>query len=274
MRCGAGRTLPVRAATCTSTHVRHSRRGRVLRGARARAARRDADFVDGVVFAPDALYLNVGRFADEAPAASDYTYRVDLLPLDRARKHEDYLTTHDYLWRWDTDWFWCSKNVGAQNPLVRRLLGRGGSARAPTTQIMRWNSRVERHRAGSTAWRHGHRESVIQDVDIPLDARRRFPRFLRSARCGICAGLDLPASAPGPTPTASRSIRCEPGALYVNFGFWDVVRTRERASAGPLQPPDRGRSRRAGRHQVAVLGELLRPRRVRRALRRRRPTAR
>ena len=29
---------------------------------------------------------------------------------------------HDYLWRWDTDWFWCSKNLGAQHPLVRRLM--------------------------------------------------------------------------------------------------------------------------------------------------------
>jgi hypothetical protein len=27
------------------------------------------------------------------------------------------------LWRWDTDWFWCSKNLFAQNPLVRRLTG-------------------------------------------------------------------------------------------------------------------------------------------------------
>ena len=33
----------------------------------------------------------------------------------------DVLTIHDYLWRWDTDWFWCSRAFGAQNPLVRRL---------------------------------------------------------------------------------------------------------------------------------------------------------
>ncbi|HRC85823.1 MAG TPA: acyl carrier protein, partial [Thermoanaerobaculia bacterium] len=26
----------------------------------------------------------------------------------------------DYLWRWDTDWFWCSRAFGAQNPKVRR----------------------------------------------------------------------------------------------------------------------------------------------------------
>ena len=33
----------------------------------------------------------------------------------------DLLTTYDYLWRWDTDWFWCSRAFGVQNPLVRRF---------------------------------------------------------------------------------------------------------------------------------------------------------
>ena len=35
----------------------------------------------------------------------------------------DYLPARDYVWRWDTDWFWCSKNLYAQNPVVRRLFG-------------------------------------------------------------------------------------------------------------------------------------------------------
>src|SRR5260370_33239423 len=34
---------------------------------------------------------------------------------------EDFLTIRDYLWRWDTDWFWCSRPFGVQKPLVRRL---------------------------------------------------------------------------------------------------------------------------------------------------------
>ena len=53
---------------------------------------------------------------------SDYT-GGHLLPLDPARRRcqEDRLTIHDYLWRWDTDWFWCSRAFGAQNPRLRRL---------------------------------------------------------------------------------------------------------------------------------------------------------
>jgi hypothetical protein len=34
----------------------------------------DAAFVDGAVFAPDRLYLTLGRFVAEAPFASDYTF--------------------------------------------------------------------------------------------------------------------------------------------------------------------------------------------------------
>jgi hypothetical protein len=30
----------------------------------------------------------------------------------------------DYLWRWDTDWFWCSKNVLAQNMFFRKYFGK------------------------------------------------------------------------------------------------------------------------------------------------------
>ena len=56
-------------------------------------------------------------------------------------KPTDYLSARDYLWRWDTDWFWCSKNLGAQHPLVRRLLGRERLNSRTYTRLMRWNAR-------------------------------------------------------------------------------------------------------------------------------------
>ena len=31
------------------------------------------------------------------------------------------LTAEDYIWRWDTDWFWCSRALGVQHPVVRRF---------------------------------------------------------------------------------------------------------------------------------------------------------
>ena len=40
---------------------------------------------------------------------------------------------YDYLWRWDTDWFWCSGAFGVQNPTVRRLWPKRGGAATSTT---------------------------------------------------------------------------------------------------------------------------------------------
>jgi FAD/FMN-containing dehydrogenase len=100
------------------------------------------DFVDGVVFEPGKMFISLGRFVDEAPYVSDYTYEK-IYYRSIAERTEDYLTVKDYLWRWDTDWFWCSKNVGAQNGFLRKFLfGKRNLGSKTYTRIMRWNSRV------------------------------------------------------------------------------------------------------------------------------------
>ncbi|MFI6868873.1 FAD-binding protein [Nocardia sp. NPDC050406] len=78
------------------------------------------DFVDGVYFADDAVHLVLADFIDEAPYLSDYTGQGVYYRSLRVRS-EDYLTTRDYLWRWDTDLYWTSRLFGLENPLLRRL---------------------------------------------------------------------------------------------------------------------------------------------------------
>ena len=167
-------------------------------GARLRA--QDADFVDGTVFSPREMYLTLGRFAASAPYASDYTYERIYYRSIR-EKREDYLTVRDYIWRWDTDWFWCSKNVFAQNPLIRRLYGRERLGSRTYTKIMRWNSRVGVTRKVERVLGL-HSESVIQDVDIPL---ARAPEFLQfyAEHIGLWPQWICPIGA----PAASRSTR-------------------------------------------------------------------
>ena len=182
----------------------------------------DADFVDGTVFSPGRMFLTLGRFVDEAPFASDYTYR-DIYYRSIAEKREDFLSAHDFIWRWDTDWFWCSKNLLAQNPLVGRLYGRARLNSRTYTRIMRWNSRV-----GLTRWLDRlqglHAESVIQDVDVPLARAAEFLEFF-AREIGIWPAWLCPIV---PQEDAARfalyPMRREP---YVNFGFGDVIRTRK-----------------------------------------------
>ncbi|MFD0786171.1 FAD-binding oxidoreductase, partial [Micromonospora azadirachtae] len=78
------------------------------------------DAMDGVMFSPGEAYLVFGTFTDEGERPSDYTGQ-DIYYRSLRRRIRDTLTTYDYLWRWDTDWFWCSSAFGVQHPVVRRL---------------------------------------------------------------------------------------------------------------------------------------------------------
>jgi FAD/FMN-containing dehydrogenase len=221
------RTLPVKRYVRTE-HLRFADPAACFAEVARRCAAADADFLDGVVFAPDELVLCVGRFAVDAPYASDYTFDRIYYRSVRERA-DDCLTVRDYLWRWDTDWFWCSKNVGAQHPLVRRLLGRKRLNSITYQKIMRWNSRVG---AGALWHRlHGvHAESVIQDVDIPLDRAAAFLAFLH-AEVGILPIWICPIRAPDPGAGATL-YPLPAGTVSINFGFWDVVTTREKRASG------------------------------------------
>jgi hypothetical protein len=78
---------------------------------------REVDFLDGVVFSPTQAYLVLGSWTDTGETAdcSDYT-GLEIYYRSLPEREFDTLTVHDYLWRWDTDWFWCSKAFGAQHP--------------------------------------------------------------------------------------------------------------------------------------------------------------
>ena len=141
----------------------------------------------------------------------------------------DYLTTRDYLWRWDSDWFWCSKNVGAQHPLLRRLYGRKRLNSITYQKIMRWNSRIGAV-AALNRLRGVRSESVIQDVDIPLARCSEFLDFLH-AEVGIVPIWICPIRPPDPGNDATL-YPLPRGTLSVNFGFWDTVATRETRPGG------------------------------------------
>jgi len=203
-----------------------------------------ADFVEGVVFGPAEMVTTVGRFVETAPHASDYTFeRIYYRSLQN--QDEDFLTVRDFLWRWDTDWFWCSKNLYAQNPVVRRLLGRKRLNAAFYTKVMRWNSRVGlTKRLDRLVGRHP--ESVIQDVDIPIDRAPEFLEFFRR-EIGILPVWICPFRAYDPA-TSWSLFPTRPNVLYVNFGFWDVVRRPE------AHPP--GHFNRLVERKVAELGGI------------------
>jgi FAD/FMN-containing dehydrogenase len=185
-------------------------------------ARPTCAYLDGVYFAPGEFVLTRAHFIESLPPgadASDYTWMRQYWRSLRER-HEDYLSIHDYLWRWDTDWFWCSRNVGAHLKPVRLFLGRKRLSSVTYQKIMRSSRRWPLSLLQSMRPRT---ESVIQDVDIPI---ANAAAFLEDFEAGI--GIRPVWICPFVVPDAGFSLfQLRTDTPYINFGFWDMVRSSE-----------------------------------------------
>lgn len=179
------------------------------------------DYLDGVVFSADESYLCVGTQTAAPGPVSDYTgqkiYYRSIQHDDDIRK--DRLAIHDYLWRWDTDWFWCSEAFGVQRPMIRRLWPRRYRRSSFYGVLMRHEQRfhigdrIERL-AGRPA-----RERVVQDVEVPIERTAEF--------------LDWFLATVPITPIWLCPLRLQgdgwplypirPQQTYVNVGFWSTV---------------------------------------------------
>jgi FAD/FMN-containing dehydrogenase len=75
---------------------------------------RDVDFMDGIIHSPKLYVLSVGNFVDHAP----YTHRYDWVKIyykSTASRDDDYLTTEQYVFRYDR---------GVTNVRPKSLIGR------------------------------------------------------------------------------------------------------------------------------------------------------
>lgn len=173
---------------------------------------RTGDYLDGAIFTPREMVLTAGEFSDTAPRVSDYTYMRVYYQSIR-QKTEDWLTAAGYIWRWDTDWFWCSKHFYVQNPVVRFAATKWALNSRTFQSIMRLSHRLRPGPDGT--------ESVIQDVDIPIENAAAFFHFLH-AEIGIAPVWVCPFRSPDPTMTYDL-YALDPNKLYINFGFWDSI---------------------------------------------------
>jgi FAD/FMN-containing dehydrogenase len=196
------------------------------------------DGLDGVVFEPGESYLTLATWRDARPGGlearepapqptvSDYT---GMQPYFRSiqERGTDTLTAYDYLWRWDTDWFWCSGAFGLQNPRIRRLWPR------------RWRRSDVYHRLVGLETRFGvvaridrlrgkpERERVIQDIEVPVERTAEFVRWF-DEHVGMRPVWLCPLRASRAWP----SYPLAPGATYVNVGFWGTVAIEPGAADG------------------------------------------
>jgi len=192
------------------------------------------DFVEGVAFTPNDYTLTTARLTHDLGPVSDYKGMKIYYESLRTRS-EDLLTMRDFLWRWDPDWFWCSRSFGMQSPLLRRLLGRWmlRSDCYWKIQSLYWRWELEERVRVIRKILHlpiERFEQVIQDVEIPIEKSIEFIEFyfreIDIRPCWICPVRPLDAA------RNWTLYAMEPGALYLNFGFWGSVRTSSGKATG------------------------------------------
>jgi FAD/FMN-containing dehydrogenase len=178
------------------------------------------DFVDGTWFSDRECYLTVAAYTSIAPRTSDYTGQQVYYRSIQQRR-EDWLTIADYLWRWDTDWFWCSRAFGAQHPTIRRLWPGRWRRSDIYWKLIALEDRY--HVKARIDSRRGkpQEERVIQDVEVPVSRVADFIEFL-DARTGIEPVWMCPLRQREPGVKWDL-YALDPATLYVNIGFWSTA---------------------------------------------------
>ncbi|SFN02953.1 FAD/FMN-containing dehydrogenase [Pseudonocardia ammonioxydans] len=182
----------------------------------------EPDFLDGVVFGPGEQYLTSARFVDAPmPGArvSDYTGR-EVFYRSLQRRPVDHLTAHDYIWRWDPDWFWCSRAFGVQHPLVRRFWPRRYRRSDVYRRLVALDQRFGASNRVRVALGGTAEEMVVQDVEVPVERLAEFLEFFHE-EVGIAPVWLCPMRLRGERSWPLYPMT--PGRLYVNVGFWSSV---------------------------------------------------
>jgi FAD/FMN-containing dehydrogenase len=190
------------------------------------------DGLDGVAFEPGEYYLTLATWSERGGPTSDYVgqdiYYKSIQQRALHNSGEDLLTTYDYLWRWDTDWFWCSGAFGAQNPRIRRFWPRRWRRSDVYQRLLGLDRRFSiadrlDRRAGRPL-----RERVIQDIEVPV---ANLPAFLDWFDDAI--GMRPVWLCPLVSKREWSSYPLAPGDVYVNAGFWGTVHVGPDAPNGP-----------------------------------------
>lgn len=192
------------------------------------------EFVEGVVFGPGDHVVTTARTTSAVVPTNSY---VGMTPYHATlrRNVRDAMTVRDWLWRWDPDWFWCSRAFGMDSKVLRFLFGRWMLRSSAYWKILtyyrKWRIERRTHRVKRfLGLPIALREPVIQDVEIPFEHCAEFLAFYRKhidiRPCWVCPVVPQASERPWTL------YPMRPGHAHLNFGFWDSV------PSSPELPPD------------------------------------
>ncbi len=186
-----------------------------LEAMRAATLSADLEFVEGLFFEDGRYFLMTGRFVDRVAERDDIVRRNIFYRLVEQRR-DIYLSTFDYIFRYDPDWFWNVPETAFYD-LFRRF--------AP--ESWRNSSFYTRYVAAKNRWlgavgiHDTSLEPLIQDWEVPWEHGEELIRF-----CVKEVPLDgRPwAAVPIKTPRRATLYPIEPERLYFNLGCYCQVR--------------------------------------------------
>jgi FAD/FMN-containing dehydrogenase len=210
------RLMPASACVRLSTRA-YADIGALFEAMRAATERADVDFIESLILARDRLYLTLARFVEPTPETVDIV-RENIFYQLLAREGDVVLTTPDYLFRYDPDWFW---NIPETAPY--RLFRRLAPASMRNSGFYKRYTQVKHGVLGWLPQRPQTEEPLIQDWEVPWEQAAEFLRFALD-------NVDLAGKPWVATPIralASPTLYpVTPGTLYFNLGCYCHVKKR------------------------------------------------
>lgn len=180
--------------------------------------RDDVDFVEGIAYGGTRIFVTLSRFRDQVPHVDDIL-RKNIFHRLIERERDVYLTTKDYLFRYDPEWFWNLPETGPYE-LFRHF--------APAS--MRRSGFYKRYTGfknrllAAVPWRaEDLEEPLIQDWEVPWDRAAELMQFaMREADLSGKPWIATPIR----TIQSPTLYPVKPGELYFNLGCYCQVKKR------------------------------------------------
>jgi FAD/FMN-containing dehydrogenase len=177
---------------------------------------RAADFIEGLVYQDGRYFLMLGRFEPALEQTDDIVHQNIFYKLVESRR-EIFLSTFDYIFRYDPEWFW---NI--PESWIFRLFRRYAPRRYRNSSFYtRYTARKARLRKYLPRQPAVETEPLIQDWQVPWDAARDLLAFFLEQvplDGRPCAAVPIVA------PSQPTLYPITPRQLYFNLGCYCHVR--------------------------------------------------
>jgi FAD/FMN-containing dehydrogenase len=188
--------------------------GAYLEAMKAATEQHDVDFVEGLFFGDGRFLLSTGRMVDQVPRQDDII-RKNIYYRLVEQSQAIYLSTLDYIFRFDPDWFWNVPEGGVYD-VFRKLAPK----RFRTSRFYTKFAALESKFMATFGKGDPNVEPLIQDWEVPWEGAEELIRFcLKNVDLGGRPWAAVPIRSPG--RATLYPVRSD--TLYFNLGSYCQV---------------------------------------------------